>query len=198
MIGGKTIGMLLARKILESDEEKRFSPVMEMHDSFYLGADVFYTYIVLNGCWTLRTKQKTEEGYYKYAPMLQEKLRHGDFSESMQEQFKRMLEYFGQSPIIVRSSSLLEDSFGNAFAGKYDSVFCANQGTPEERFEAFVDAVRTVYASTMNMDALQYRQDRGLMEEDEQMAILIQRVSGDHYGEYFFPHLAGVGNSSNH
>lgn len=198
MIGGKTIGMLLARKILESDEEKRFAPVLEMHDSFYLGADVFYTYIVLNGCWTLRTKQKTEEGYYKYAPELQEKLRHGNFSESMQEQFKRMLEYFGQSPIIVRSSSLLEDNFGNAFAGKYDSVFCANQGTPEERFQAFVDAIRTVYASTMNMDALHYRQDRGLMEEDEQMAILIQRVSGDHYGEYFFPHLAGVGNSSNH
>ena len=44
-----------------------------------------------------------------------------------------MLEYYGQSPIIVRSSSLLEDGFGNAFTGKYESVFCPNQGSPEER-----------------------------------------------------------------
>jgi hypothetical protein len=92
---------------------------------------------------------------------------------------------------------LLEDNFGNAFAGKYESVFCANQGTPEERFEALEQAIRTVYASTMNEDALQYRMNRGLFERDEQMAILVQRVSGDHYDDHFFPHLAGVGNSSN-
>ena len=103
----------------------------------------------------------------------------------------------GQSPIIVCSSSLLEDNFGNAFAGKYESVFCANQGTPEERYECFEQAVRTVYASTMNEDALEYRINRGLFDMDEQMAILVQRVSGDQYSEGFFPHLAGVGNSSN-
>lgn len=108
-----------------------------------------------------------------------------------------MLEYFGQSPIIIRSSSLLEDNFGNAFAGKYESVFCVNQGTPQERYEAFEQAVRLVYASTMNEDALNYRMTRGLAWQDEQMAILVQRVSGDRYGNYFFPHVAGVGNSTN-
>ncbi|MDO5424794.1 MAG: PEP/pyruvate-binding domain-containing protein [Eubacteriales bacterium] len=197
MIGGKSIGMLLARKILERDPKKRFAPILEMHDSFYMGVDVYYTYIVLNNCWTLRTKQKTEEGYYKYADELRERLLTGEFSEAMKEQFRQVLEYYGQSPIIVRSSSLLEDNFGNAFAGKYDSVFCANQGTPEERLADFIHAVQQVYASTMNRDALQYRQDRGLMDRDEQMALLIQRVSGDHYGDFFFPHMAGVGNSAN-
>jgi len=108
-----------------------------------------------------------------------------------------MLEYYGQSPIIIRSSSLLEDNFGNAFAGKYDSIFCVNQGTPTERYAAFESAVRVVYASTMNEDALAYRINRGLFDRDEQMAILVQRVSGDHYNENFFPHIAGVGNSSN-
>jgi len=108
-----------------------------------------------------------------------------------------MLEHYGQSPIIVRSSSLLEDNFGNAFAGKYESIFCANQGTPEARLEAFENAVRTVYASTMGDDALAYRKNRGLAGRDEQMAILVQRVSGDHYGDLFFPHTAGVGNSTN-
>ncbi len=196
-IGGKSVGMLIARKILEQEGGNRFNAYMEPHDSFYLGSDVFYTYIVQNGWWKLRTKQKTKEGYFQYAPELKEKLLHGRFPENIQEQFLQILEYFGQSPIIVRSSSLLEDNFGNAFAGKYDSVFCVNQGPVEERYKAFEQAIRTVYASTMNEDALNYRLNRGLAEQDEQMAILVQRVSGDHYEADFFPHLAGVGNSSN-
>ncbi len=121
----------------------------------------------------------------------------GRFPEKIREYFWQMLEYFGQSPIIVRSSSLLEDNFGNAFAGKYESVLCVNQGTPEERYDAFEKAVRFIYASTMSEDALAYRLQRGLFDQDEQMAILVQRVSGDYYGEYFFSHIAGVGNSSN-
>ncbi len=196
-IGGKSIGMLVARKILETDGKGSFEQYMEPHDSFYLGADIFYTYIVQNGWWKLRMEQKTGEGYYKYAPELKEKLLSGKFPKDIQDRFVQILEHFGQSPIIVRSSSLLEDNFGNAFAGKYESVFCANQGTPEERYEAFEQAVRAVYASTMNEDALAYRMKRGLSMMDEQMAILVQRVSGDQYEENFFPHLSGVGYSSN-
>jgi len=196
-IGGKSVGMLLARKILQVDGGDLFKSYIEPHDSFFIGSDVFYTYIVQNGWWRLRAKQKTPEGYYKYAAELKEKLLHGSFPKDIQEQFVQMLEYFGQSPIIVRSSSLLEDNFGNAFAGKYESVFCVNQGTPQERYEAFEQAVRTVYASTMNEDALNYRMNRGLAQKDEQMAILVQRVSGDRHGDYFFPHVAGVGNSRN-
>lgn len=196
-IGGKSVGMLLARKIIDMEGAKRFAPYLEPHDSYYLGSDIFYTYIVQNDWWRLRTLQKTEEGYFKYAPEFKEKLLNGKFPEKIQEQFVQMLEYFGQSPIIVRSSSLLEDNFGNAFAGKYESIFCVNQGTLEERYEAFEQAVRIVYASTMNEDALAYRKNRGLFDKDEQMAILVQRVSGDYYKDNFFPHMAGVGNSSN-
>ena len=196
-IGGKSVGMLLARKILKTEGEERFTKYLEPHDSYFLGSDIFYTYIVQNGWWRLRTRQKTEEGYYTYAPELKEKLLKGRFPVNIQEQFVQMLEYFGQSPIIVRSSSLLEDNFGNAFAGKYESVFCVNQGTFEDRYEAFEQAVRIVYASTMDEDALNYRRNRGLFDKDEQMAILVQRVSGDYYEDNFFPHIAGVGNSSN-
>ncbi|MDI6402486.1 PEP/pyruvate-binding domain-containing protein [Balneolaceae bacterium ANBcel3] len=196
-IGGKSVGMLLARKILEKENGGIHAECLEPHDSFYLGSDIYYTYVVQNGWWKLRKKQKKKDGYFKYAPELQEKLRNGTFPPNIRQSFIRILEYFGQSPIIVRSSSLLEDNFGNAFAGKYESVFCVNQGSLDVRYKAFEQAVRAVYASTMSPDALQYRLDRGLFEEDEQMAILVQRVSGDHYGELFFPHLAGVGNSSN-
>jgi hypothetical protein len=113
------------------------------------------------------------------------------------EQFRNMLDYFGQAPIIVRSSSLMEDSLGNAFAGKYVSEFCANQGNPEERLSEFTRAVKTVYASALNPDAIAYRQRQGLSESDEQMAILVQRVSGMPYKQYFFPSVAGVGFSRN-
>jgi hypothetical protein len=108
-----------------------------------------------------------------------------------------MLDHFGQSPIVVRSSSLLEDSFGNAFSGKYESVFCANQGSPHERLEEFLAAVRQIYASAMGRDALLYRAERGLLDRDEQMALLVQRVSGAMHGRLFFPHVAGVGLSFN-
>ena len=196
-IGGKSVGMLLARKIIEVEGGEQINASMEPHDSFYLGSDIFYTYVVQNGWWKLRTRQKTKEGYYQYAPEFKEKLLTGKFPQNIQEEFIQILEYFGQSPIIVRSSSLLEDSFGNAFAGKYESVFCVNQGSLEDRYKAFENAIRTVYASTMNEDALQYRMNRELSDKDEQMAILVQRVSGDHYQDLFFPHIAGVGNSSN-
>jgi len=145
----------------------------------------------------LRMEQKTKNGYFKVASQLKEKLLNGRFPEEIREKFQEMIEYFGQSPIIVRSSSLLEDAFGNAFAGKYESIFCVNQGSPEERYMRFEEAVRRVYASTMNENALTYRLQRGLEQQDEQMALLIQRVSGSQHKNYFFPDLAGVGISQN-
>lgn len=196
-IGGKSVGMLIARKILEKSGSHDFEKHFEPHDSYYLGSDIFYTYLVQNGWWNLRMEQIQPEGYFEKAAVLKEKMLNGKFPANIKENFMEMLEYFGQSPIIVRSSSLLEDNFGNAFAGKYESVFCVNRGSPEQRYEQFEDAVRRVYASTMGEDALNYRLKRNLADNDEQMALLVQRVSGDYHGKYFFPTLAGVGNSSN-
>lgn len=193
-IGGKACGMLLARKIAET-EIPEYMEHNEPHDSFYIGSDVFYTYIVSNGDWKLRIRQRTKEGYFSVAGELQQHLLKGTFPSKIREQFLNVLEYFGQSPFIVRSSSFLEDGFGNAFAGKYESVFCVNQGSPEERLEEFEQAVRRVYASTMDYSALEYRLLRGLDKKDEQMAILVQRVSGSYYGKYFMPGAAGVGYS---
>ncbi len=196
-IGGKTAGMLLARKILEKTCPSELIERFEPHDSFYLGSDLYYTYIVFNGWWQLYMDQKTEEGYYTCGQTLHDVLLSGQFPEMFRNHFKQMLDYFGQSPIIVRSSSLLEDDFGHAFAGKYESVFCVNQGSPEERYQAFEQAIRTVYASTMNESALAYRLSKQLHHQDEQMALLVQRVSGDEHGSYFYPALAGVGYSKN-
>jgi len=196
-IGGKAAGMLLAQNILSQDKSFDWSRYLEPHDSFYIGSDVFYSYIVENGWWKLLMKQKTKEGYFEVAPEMKENLLRGRFPDQIRERFRETIEYFGQSPIIVRSSSLLEDSFGNAFAGKYESLFLVNQGDPEQRYSQFEEAVRRVYASTMGEDALAYRLQRGLDQQDEQMALLVQRVSGSYQNHYFFPDLAGVGVSYN-
>ena len=194
MIGGKACGMLLARAIIRNNEPE-IDEVLEPHDSFYVGSDVYYTYIVDNGFWETRIKQRTEEGYFALAETFAEQLMNGSFSDELREQFERIIEYYGQDPYIVRSSSILEDGFGNAFAGKYESVFCANRGTHEERLEEFEKAIKTVYASTMSLSALDYRKRRGLDRRDEQMSLLIQRVSGSYYGAYYMPCAAGVGYS---
>ncbi len=196
-IGGKSVGMLLARNILARDPDFDWGRHLELHDSYYVGSDVFYSYIVQNGWWKLLMKQRTREGYFTAAEELRGKMLQGAFPDEVREQFQLMLEYFGQSPIIVRSSSLLEDAFGNAFAGKYESYFCVNQGSPGERYAYFEDCVRRIFASTMNEDALNYRRQRGLDEQDEQMALLVQRVSGTYRNHFFFPVLAGVGLSYN-
>lgn len=196
-IGGKAVGMLLARAILEKDAGRDWSRVIEPHDSWYVGSDLFYAYIVHNGWWRLFMEQKTPGGYFDAAEALREKLLTGEFPPEIREDFQSMLEYFGQYPIIVRSSSLQEDGFGNAFAGKYESVFLVGQGPPEQRYRQFVEAIRTIYASTMSEEALTYRRSRGLDHQEEQMALLVQRVSGAYHGDYFFPQLAGVGISYN-
>ena len=196
-IGGKSAGMLLAQNILLKDNSFDWKKYLEPHDSFYIGSDVFYSYIVENGWWKLLIEQKTKQGYFKVAPQMKENLLRGKFPDEIRERFQEMIEYFGQSPIIVRSSSLLEDSFGNAFAGKYESIFLVNQGDPQQRYNEFETAVRRIYASTMDEDALYYRMQRGLDQQDEQMALLVQRVSGSYKNHYYFPDVAGVGTSYN-
>ncbi|OGT32782.1 MAG: phosphoenolpyruvate synthase [Gammaproteobacteria bacterium RBG_16_51_14] len=196
-IGGKTVGMLLARKILLDDESCSWKDYLETHDSFFVGSDVYYSYIIHNDWWNLLMRQKTGECYYEAGAELREKMLHGEFPTDIRDEFWKMLDYYGQYPIIVRSSSLLEDGFGNAFAGKYESYFLVNQGVPEIRYKKLEDVVRKIFASTMSEEALSYRLQRELHWQEEQMALLIQRVSGSYHKHFYFPDLAGVGVSYN-
>lgn len=195
-IGGKSVGMLLAQNILRKTDPK-WNKILEPQDSFYIGSEVFYTFLVINDCWWMRRRLSNPITFLEGVEATQQKILGGRFPPYIEKQFVNMLEYFGQSPIIVRSSSLQEDAYGNSFSGKYESVFLANQGPPEERLRNFLNAVKQVYASSIGRDALTYRKSRGLLDTDEQMAILVQRVSGDIYGDYFFPQAAGVGFSFN-
>ena len=196
LIGGKAVGMLLARAILERSDP-RWRARLEMHDSFYIASDVFYTFLVHSGCWWARQNQKNPNTFLQGAEQARQRIMTGTFPDDIVDQFSDMLDYFGRSPIIVRSSSLLEDNFGNSFAGKYVSVFCPNQGSRVQCLEDFLTAVKTVYASTMSEDALAYRARHNILHHDEQMALLVQRVSGSMHNGLFYPHVAGVGLSFN-
>ncbi|MBN1437091.1 MAG: hypothetical protein JW936_08440 [Sedimentisphaerales bacterium] len=196
LIGGKTVGMLLARAILKQADEC-WQKKLEPHDSFYIGSDVFYTFLVKNGIWWALQSQKDPEAFLEGSHRARQRMLVGTFPEHIEMQFNDMLNYFGQSPFIVRSSSLLEDNYGNAFAGKYESIFCVNRGPREKRLEDFKSAVRAIYASMMSERALVYRARRGLLQRDEQMALLVQRVSGSFHSNLFFPQVAGVGFSYN-
>ncbi len=195
-IGGKALGMLLARAILRHDAPDCHAR-LEAHDSFHVGTTVFDSFLVYNKVWWIRRQQREPAGFLQDLDVARQRIMAGRFPSAIVRQFEGMLDYFGEWPFIVRSSSRLEDRYGNAFAGQYDSVFCVNQGPRDKRLTDLLDAVRQVYASTLSENALRYRQRRGLLDREEQMALLIMRVSGTAGTRYFHPHAAGVGLSIN-
>ena len=197
-IGGKSAGMMLAWRILQNAAPPEVRDATRIPTSYFLASDLFYTFMANNRLisWSDQ-KYKTEEQRRAEYPQLVNEFVNGKFPEEIIERLRGILLEAGERPLIVRSSSLLEDNFGTSFAGKYDSFFCPNQGTPEENLAALTEAIARVYASCMNPDALLYRYQRGLVDYDERIAILIQFVEGERFGRYFLPHAAGVAFSRN-
>lgn len=196
-IGGKAVGMLLARNILLQDDPDLWQQALDPHDSVFLASDAWYAFLVYNDLWPAVMKQRTREGFFEEATGLRAAILKGRFPPETRPELVRLLDHFGQYPILVRSSSLLEDGFGNAFAGKYESVFLINQGDPEQRLAALEEAIRAVYASAFSEDALSYRRQRHLEELEEPMALLMQRVNGRFHDHYYLPDAAAVGVSRN-
>jgi hypothetical protein len=200
-IGGKAAGMMMAWKILnldESNQEMNLRDKIVLPESYFIGADVSYDFISLNDLHhVVDQKYKSRDEIEADYPKICEAYEEGRFPDEIREGLRSILKRVGNHPLIVRSSSLLEDNFGTSFAGKYDSFFCPNQGTPEENLEALLKAISRVYASVFSPDALFYRQQMGLLDYDERMAILLQEVQGEQHNDYFFPTLAGVGFSYN-
>jgi hypothetical protein len=200
-IGGKAAGMTVAGKILrrhEPDDELDLSGRVVVPDSCFIGADVFYDFHALNHLAEfINQKYKSPDEIASDYPYIREVYAQGRFPDAVLARLRRLLDELGTAPLIVRSSSLLEDNFGFSFAGKYESFFCANQGTPEENLRALTGAISRIYASVLSPDALVYRQRMRLVDYDERMAILIQKVQGRRYRGFHLPTLAGVGFSRN-
>jgi pyruvate, water dikinase len=103
---------------------------------------VFYTFLVQNTVWPLRRQLLNALGRVDIAKEAQRRIHKGAFPPHIIKRFSDMLDYFGETPLVVRSSSLLEDSFGNAFSGKYESVFCMNQGDRATRLDELTKAIK--------------------------------------------------------
>lgn len=200
-IGGKAAGLMLAWKILRSDPEiarSDFHELLAIPESYFVGSDVFYEFLELNGLLPeINQKYKTPDQMIEDYKSLPQRFAAGRFPDRVVQELKLVLAEIGNAPLIVRSSSLLEDNVNTSFAGKYDSIFSGNQGTPEENLEDLLRAISQVYASVLNPDALLYRRQMGLIDYDERMAVIIQTVQGEQTGSLFFPTVAGVGFSRN-
>lgn len=202
-IGGKAAGMYLAWRSLQPlDEALVTNPLrraaIHVPDSVFIGTDVIYEFFLMNRLeHYMNQKYRPVPEIRADYPRIVAAFLDTELPDYLVSEVREVVRSFGDSPIIVRSSSLLEDNFGFAFAGKYDSFYCGNQGTPEENLAAVLNAIRRVYASSLNPDALLYRRKHNLIDYDERMAILLQRVTGRWCGRYFYPDIGGVGFSQN-
>jgi hypothetical protein len=197
-IGGKSAGMMLAYRILREAAPPEVQEAVRIPDSHFLASDLFYVFMENNGLvhWSDQ-KYKPEAHMRSEYPRIVREFVKGKFPDDILERLREILTEAGKRPLIVRSSSLLEDNFGTSFAGKYDSYFCPNQAAPRENLTALTEAIARVYASCLNPNALLYRHAKGLVEYDERIAILLQFVEGEQFGHYFLPQAAGVAFSRN-
>lgn len=197
-IGGKAAGMLLAQRIISEVGEEDLKTHVVIPESYFLAADVMYAFMAHGNLmhWADQ-KYKTEEEIRADYPKIVKEYLAGEFPPDIYEELSSLLSRIGNRPIIVRSSSLLEDNFGTSFAGKYESHFCPNQGTPKQNLKAFTQAIARVYASALSSDPLLYRRSHDLQDYDERIAVLIQVVEGQELGDFFLPHAAGVAFSRN-
>jgi hypothetical protein len=195
-LGGKAAGMILAYKILLPLLERKdpeLEETIRLPETWYLNSGVFSEFLDRNNLYLFHTfKYKDREAIEKEFLKIAEKFRFAHFAPEVVEDFRKILEEIGEHPIIIRSSSMLEDSFGLAFSGKYLSVFLTNQGDIETRLSHFIVALKQVFASTFGPDPILYRRDHGLIDYDERMAMVVQKVVGRHFGDTFFPFASGV------
>jgi hypothetical protein len=198
-LGGKAAGLILAKRILRRNGKG--NPLIEAirtPKTWYISSDGMWNFLRHNSMedlWSLKFAPLDEIRHSH--PYLEQVFKNSFFSHEMYQQIQFAMDDLGDGPLIVRSSSLLEDSEGMAFSGKYRSLFLANTGSREDRLEALIDAVAEIYASVFGPDPMQYRAERGLLDFVEEMGIIIQKVVGRQVGKYFFPAFAGVAFSNN-
>ncbi len=201
LIGGKAGGMVLGAKILQREMRRdAASPRTRIHvpESWFVRSDVMERFIQHNALHEfLDQKYKPLEEVRRQSTMVVNLFRNSDFPPAIVARMAELLATTDGHPLIVRSSSLLEDRFGTAFAGKYRSIFVTNQGAPQERLDQLLGAIAEVYASTLMPDPISYRQRHNLIDFTENMGVLIQKLVGRRIGPYFLPVYAGVGFSWN-
>ncbi|MBU1984124.1 nucleotidyltransferase domain-containing protein, partial [bacterium] len=198
-LGGKSAGLFLAARVIRrAAEEHEILRNIRTPKTWHMTSDGLLNFVTYNDLEELveHKYHEIDEVRREYDHIVQV-FKHSSFTPEVVQGLSMALDDFEDCPLIVRSSSLLEDRFGASFSGKYKSLFLANQGPKHQRLEALMDAVAEVYSSTFGPDPIQYRAERGLLDFREEMGIMIQEVVGTRVGKYFFPAFAGVAFSNN-
>jgi len=198
-LGGKSAGLYLAAQIIKKKStENELLGKVRIPKTYHITSDVLLHFMHYNNF--------DEVVEQKYKPISQVRFEYphvlqtftsSRFPSEIVNGLSVALDDFNERPLIVRSSSLLEDRIGAAFSGKYKSLFLANQGSKQKRLKALMEAIAEVYASTFSPDPIEYRAERGLLDFGEEMGIIIQEVVGNRVGKYFLPSFAGVAFSQN-
>jgi len=198
-LGGKSAGLYLASQIIRKKKaDFKILENIRIPKTWHITSDVLLHFMHYNNFEeVVEQKYKDVNQVRLEYPHIVETFKRSPFPPDIARGLAMALDDFGDVPLIVRSSSLLEDRVGATFSGKYKSLFLANQGTKKERMEALTDAIAEVYASTFSPDPIEYRSERGLLDFGEEMGIIIQEVVGKRVGDYYFPAFAGVAFSHN-
>ncbi len=198
-LGGKSAGLFLAQRIVERSPE--FDDILRnvrVPPTWYVASDAVLAFVRYNNLEDIYDQKylETDQIRQQYPHVIQV-FKSSEFPLELRKGLGTALDDLGEGPLIVRSSSLLEDRTGAVMSGKYKSLFLANQGSKQERLRALQDAVAEVYASIFGPDPLEYRAERNLLDVHEEMGIMIQRVVGRRIGRYFLPSYSGVALSHN-
>ena len=194
-IGGKARGLLFViDHLAKGGTLTAHDDLLRFPDSLVVRTDVFDEFMDgnnLNEAVLARCNQQLDPDE------LQERIVSSPFPLATRDALARFLTSENR-PLVVRSSSLMEDNPEHSFAGIYLSEFLANTGGEDERLEALLASIKRVYASTFGQNARAYRKRHGLPWREEKMAILIQNMIGQHYQQdLFYPLVGGVAFSLN-
>jgi len=198
-LGGKGSGLLLAQQILNAAENDRdLLDKVKVPRTWYMTSDSVFYFLWYNSLQDFIDQEYKDINQVRQEyPYIMHVFKNSTFPPEIVKGFSLALDDFGDVPLIVRSSSLLEDQEGVAFAGKYKSLFVANNGSKEERMSALMDAVSEVLASQFGPDPIEYRIEHDLIDHHEEIGVMIQEVVGTQIGHYFMPSFAGVAFSKN-
>jgi len=191
--GGKARGIAFLGKILSNYITEDMFPKLKITipRSIVLSTDVFDAFIEQNEISKLEITNLSDERIAsKFIAASLPPTIIGDLRSFVRN---------SRRPLIVRSSSLLEDSLLQPFAGIYASMLLPNESWETElRFKEVCNAIKYVYASTFFEKARTYIKSTPKQLSDEKMAVLLQEVVGNKHEDYFYPTISGVAKSYNY
>ncbi len=191
-LGGKGRGLAFVLKLLAREHALVPGVNVEVPQTVVLASDVFEEFLEENG---LGGMVRDAGGLTD--PEVLDVFRGGRFNHERRAELAAFLETV-TAPIAVRSSSILEDSLYQPFAGVYTTVMLPNNHPSLDiRLAQLLEAIKVVYASTFQSDARRYLENTPHRAEEERMAVLLQTLVGSAHGAWFYPTFSGVASSYN-